>query len=77
MPIGNDRAQVFEKAIPPAFDNIWVAPRRNKLRYARTQFNGLKPKCSRLGTTFSSLLHVSALVQPSVFKQVPFGSVLL
>jgi hypothetical protein len=43
----NDRAKVFEKAIPAAFDNLLIAQHRNKLRYTHTRSGHFKPKQHR------------------------------
>jgi hypothetical protein len=43
----NDRAKVFEKAIPAAFDNLLIAQHRDKLHYAHTRSGYFKPKQHR------------------------------
>jgi hypothetical protein len=43
----NDRAKVYEKAIPAAFNNLLIAQHHDKLRYAHTRSGHLKPKQHR------------------------------
>lgn len=43
----NDRAKLFEKDIPAAFDNLLIAQHRDTLRYAHTRSGNFQPKLHR------------------------------
>jgi hypothetical protein len=43
----NDRAKLFEKDIPAAFDNLLIAQHRDTLRYAYTRSGHFQPKLHR------------------------------
>jgi hypothetical protein len=43
----NERAKVFEKHMPKAFNNVAVAQHRNMLRYTKTRFGPFAPKLQR------------------------------
>jgi hypothetical protein len=43
----SDRAKLFEKHIPAAFDNLLIAQHRDTLRYAHTRSGHFQPKLHR------------------------------